>query len=129
MSALPEPLVSGIRQIALASADPAKLADFYHRALGLQVLFETNGMIFMDAGNGVRLMIGAKQPGQETGGDAVCYFEPLIWATAEAAVLAAGGAFMHDAATLQRAAGRELVLRAFKDPEGHSVALLGWRPA
>ncbi len=127
MSALPEPLVSGIRQIALASADPAKLADFYRRALGLQILFETNGMIFLDAGSGVRLMIGAKQADQGIGGDAVCYFEPLIWAAAERAVLAAGGAFMHDAATLQRSEGRELVLRAFKDPEGHSVALLGWR--
>lgn len=129
MSAPPEPLVTGIRQIAFASADPAKLADFYRRALGLQVQFETAGMIFLDAGAGVRLMIGAKQPGQETGGDAVHYFEPLIWAIAERAVSEAGGAFLHDAAVLQKAAGRELALRPFKDPEGHTVALLGWRPA
>ena len=129
MSTPPEPLVSGIRQIAFASGDPAKLADFYRRALGLQILFETGGMIFLDAGAGVRLMIGAKQPGQEVGGDAVHYFEPLIWAIAERAVTDAGGAFLHDAALLQKAPGRELVLRAFKDPEGHTVALLGWRPA
>lgn len=129
MSAPPEPIVHGIRQIALASAEPAKLAEFYSRALGLPVSFETAGMIFLDAGNGLRLMIGAKQPGQETGGDAVIYFEPVIWATAERAVAAAGGAFSHDAVTLQRAEGRELVLRAFKDPEGHALALLGWRAA
>ncbi len=125
----PEPIVTGIRQIALASADPAKLAAFYTRALGLQVLFETGGMIFMDAGAGVRLMIGAKQPEQTIGGDAVFYFEPVIWAAAERAVSAAGGAFIHDAATLQRAEGRDLMLRAFKDPEGHTLALLGWRAA
>ena len=127
MSAPPEPIVTGIRQIALASADPAKLADFYKRALGLPILFETNGMIFLDAGAGLRLMIGAAQPNQTPGGDAVFYFEPVIWAIAEKAVTAAGGAFVHDAVTLQKAEGRELMLRAFKDPEGHTLALIGWR--
>lgn len=127
MSAPPEPIVTGIRQIALASADPAKLAEFYKRALGLPVLFETAGMVFMDAGAGVRLMIGPKHPDQTIGGDAVFYFEPVIWQIAEDAVTAAGGVFAGDANTLQRAAGRELKLRAFKDPEGHTMALIGWR--
>ncbi len=124
----PEPLVTGIRQIALASVDPPKLADFYRRALGLPVLFETGGMVFIDAG-GVRLMIGAKQPEQSLGGDVICYFEPVVWAPAESAVEAAGGIFLHAAVILQRAEGRELALRAFKDPEGHALALLGWRTA
>jgi len=127
MSAPPEPVVSGIRQIAIGSADPQKLAGFYRRALGLPTLFETAGMVFLDAGAGVRLMIGPEQPGQGPGGDAVFYFEPLIWDVAERAVIAAGGAFLHDASTLQRAEGRELKLRPFKDPEGHTLALLGWR--
>jgi hypothetical protein len=30
---------------------------------------------------------------------------------------------------VQRMEGRELALRAFKDPEGHSLALMGWRAA
>ena len=123
----PEPIVTGLRQVALGSADPAKLADFYRRALGLSVLFETGGMVFMEAG-GVRLMIGAKPPGESLGGDAVLYFEPVIWEVAERAVEAAGGVFLHARAALQQAEGRELTLRAFKDPEGHSLALLGWRP-
>ncbi len=123
----PEPIVTGLRQVALGSADPPKLADFYRRALGLNVLFETGGMVFMEAG-GVRLMIGAKPPGESLGGDAVLYFEPVIWDVAERAVEAAGGVFMHARAVLQQAEGRELTLRAFKDPEGHALALLGWRP-
>lgn len=124
----PEPIVTGLRQVALGSTNPAKLAEFYRRALGLNVLFESGGMVFMEAG-GVRLMIGAKPPGETIGGDAVLYFEPIIWDVAERAVEAAGGAFMHPRAVLQQAEGRELTLRAFKDPEGHSLALLGWRPA
>lgn len=123
----PEPIVTGIRQIALASADPRTLAEFYKRALGLAELFETNNMIFLDAGAGVRLMIGPTYGDQKPGGDATLYFEPVIWDVAVRAVEAAGGAFAHDAVPLQRAEGRELVLRAFKDPEGHSVALMGWR--
>ncbi len=128
MNAPPEPIVTGLRQVALASASPKELAEFYRRALGLNVLFETGGMVFMDAGP-VRLMIGPKHPDQQIGGDVICYFEPTIWSVAEQSVVAAGGAFIHDTAILQQAEGRELALRAFKDPEGHALALLGWRPA
>jgi catechol 2,3-dioxygenase-like lactoylglutathione lyase family enzyme len=128
MSANPEPIVTGLRQVALASADPVKLAAFYARALGLTVMFESGGMVFMDGGP-VRLMIGPKHPDQTIGGDTICYFEPVVWEKAEASVTGAGAAFIHDTVVLQRAEGRELVLRAFKDPEGHALALLGWRPA
>ena len=55
------------------------------------------------------------------------YFEPILWDLAESAVMSAGGKFLGAAMTLQRAEGRELKLRAFKDPEGHHLALLGWR--
>jgi catechol 2,3-dioxygenase-like lactoylglutathione lyase family enzyme len=127
MSTPPEPIVTGLRQVALGSMGPTKLADFYRRALGLNVLFETNGMVFMDGG-GVRLMIGAKPPGEPLGGDIILYFEPVIWDIAERAVETAGGAFLHPRITLQKAEGRELQLRAFRDPEGHALALLGWRP-
>jgi catechol 2,3-dioxygenase-like lactoylglutathione lyase family enzyme len=122
----PEPVVTGLRQVALGSADPAKLADFYRRALGLNILFETGGMVFLDGG-GVRVMIGAKPPGETLGGDIVLYFEPVVWDVAERSVQAAGGVFLHPPVALQRAEGRELTLRAFKDPEGHALALLGWR--
>lgn len=122
----PEPIVTGLRQVALGSMDPPKLADFYRRALGLNILFETGGMVFLDGG-AVRVMIGAKPPQETIGGDAVLYFEPIIWDVAERSVEAAGGAFIHPRAVLQQAEGRELSLRAFKDPEGHTLALLGWR--
>ena len=121
-------LIAGINQIALASADPPKLADFYRRALGLTVLFETAGMIFFATG-AARLMIGPKRPDQPIGGDAVVYFEPSDWSAAEAKIEDAGVAFLHGASVLMREPGRELALRPFKDPEGHNLALLGWRPA
>lgn len=127
MTLPPEPIVTGIRQIALGSSNPAQLADFYRRALGMRVLFEANGMVFLDGG-GVRLMIGAKPPGEALGGDIILYFEPVVWSIAERSVEAAGAVFIHPPVPLQRAEGRQLLLRAFKDPEGHSLALLGWAP-
>jgi len=122
------PLLSGICQVALASADPISLVAFYRDTLGLPVLFEAGGMTFFQSG-ATRLMIGHKQPDQSVGGDAVIYFEPRDWSAAESALEGKGIAFTHPAQVLQRAPGRELALRAFKDPEGHTLALLGWRPA
>lgn len=123
----PTPLLSGIAQIALASADQGKLVAFYRDTLGLPVLFEASGMTFFQSG-ATRLMIGAAQPGQSVGGDAVIYFEPRDWSAAETKLEEAGIAFTHPAQVVQQAPGRELALRAFKDPEGHALALLGWRP-
>lgn len=122
----PAPLLSGIAQIALASADPITLVAFYRDKLGLPVLFEASGMTFFQSGT-TRLMIGQAQPGQTIGGDAIIYFEPRDWSAAEAKLEKAGIAFMSGAQVLQKAPGRELVLRAFKDPEGHTLALMGWR--
>ncbi len=125
MNAAP-PLLTGICQIALASADPGALVAFYRDTLGFPVLFETNGMTFFQSG-ATRLMIGAAQPGQQVGGDAILYFEPRDWSSAESALEAKGIAFLHPAQKLQEAPGRELMLRAFKDPEGHTLAIMGWR--
>jgi hypothetical protein len=122
------PLLSGIAQIALASADPIALVCFYRDTLGLPVLFEASGMTFFQSG-ATRLMIGPQQPGQTIGGDAVIYFEPRDWSAAEAKLEQAGVVFSHPAQVLQRAPGRELALRPFRDPEGHQLALLGWRAA
>jgi hypothetical protein len=120
------PLLSGICQIALASADPGLLVAFYRDTLGFPVLFETNGMTFFQSG-ATRLMIGHVQPDQRVGGDAVIYFEPRDWSAAESELEAKGVRFTHPAQKLQEAPGRQLLLRPFKDPEGHALALLGWR--
>lgn len=127
MNAPPQPLISGICQIALTSADPAKLVEYYRDVLGLPVLFEASGMTFFQSG-ATRLMIGPNHHGATIGGeDVTVYLEPRDWSAAEAKLEAAGVAFTHPAQIVQQAPGRELALRAFKDPEGHSMALLGWR--
>lgn len=115
-------------QVALASTDPPRLVAFYRDILGLPVLFDTAGMTFFQTGS-ARLMIGPAQPGQSVGGDAVVYLEPEDWRATEARLERAGIQFLSPPAILQRAEGRELALRAFRDPEGHALAIMGWRPA
>jgi methylmalonyl-CoA/ethylmalonyl-CoA epimerase len=119
--------ITGVTQIALASADPAGLVAFYRDVAGFPFLFEANGMSFLQAG-AVRLMIHALQPSQKAGSNFILYFEPSDWGAAEARLETAGIAFKHEAQVVQRAEGKEMALRAFEDPEGHLLALLGWRP-
>ncbi|ANP47069.1 VOC family protein [Candidatus Viadribacter manganicus] len=119
-------LLTGICQVALASTDPGALVAFYRDTLGLPVLFEASGMTFFQSG-ATRLMVGGAHPGQQIGGDTVLYFEPRDWSAAESALEGKGIAFLHPAQKLQEAPGRELMLRAFKDPDGHTLAIMGWR--
>jgi catechol 2,3-dioxygenase-like lactoylglutathione lyase family enzyme len=128
MSTPPTPLFSRLSQFAIASVDPGKLAQFYSGVLGFRFAFEVGGMHFLEIG-GAHLMIGPNQPDQSIGGDAVFYFEPTAWSATEAALEKAGVAFLNPTIVLQKAEGRELGLRAFKDPEGHTLAMFGWRAA
>ena len=123
----PPALLTGICQIALTSADPGALVAYYRDTLGLAVLFEAGGMTFFQSG-ATRLMIGPDHHRARIGGeDITVYFEPRDWSATETALEERGVAFTAPAQVLQQAPGRELALRAFKDPEGHSLALLGWR--
>jgi catechol 2,3-dioxygenase-like lactoylglutathione lyase family enzyme len=129
MSTPPTPLFTRMSQVALASDDPAKLVAFYRDVLGFRYAFETAGMHFLDIG-GVMFMIGPKYPGMSIGGDATFYFEPTAWGATEAALTKACVTWLNEnAIVLQKAEGRELALRAFKDPEGHTLAMFGWRAA
>ena len=120
------PNLKAIPQVAIASADPDKLAAYYRDVLGLAVQFETAGMTFFGMG-AVRLMIGPAQGSKP--GDKIIYFEPEDFAAAEAALESRGVKFGHAAVPLQRDKGRELALRPFSDPEGNMLAIMGWRPS
>ncbi|MDP3738115.1 MAG: VOC family protein [Hyphomonadaceae bacterium] len=119
------PGIKGMLQLAIAASDPAKLSAYYRETLGLSILFETAGMSFFGAG-GVRLMIGPAQGAKA--GDKILYFEPEDFEAAEAALEANGVKFPAGANVLQREGERELALRPFQDPEGNTLALMGWRP-
>jgi catechol 2,3-dioxygenase-like lactoylglutathione lyase family enzyme len=119
-------LFKGVGQVGIVSGDAPALIAFYRDVLGFPVLFEANGMTFLQAGV-TSLMIGAGEAA--VGKDVILYFEPSDWSAAEAKLEAAGVVFDHAALVVQRAEKREHVLRPFRDPEGRPVYLLGWRAA
>ncbi len=121
-------LFKGVGQVGIVSGDAPKLIAFYRDVLGFPVLFEANGMTFLQAG-ATRLMIGAGDGSLGAAKDVVLYFEPEDWRAAEAKLEAAGVKFEHEAVVVQREQGREHALRPFRDPEGRPVYLLGWRAA
>jgi len=120
------PRLNGLVQIALASPNPAELAEFYRETLGLRQQLETNGMYFFDAG-GTRLMIGPASNPSVDSGETILYFEPADFTQAEEALLRKGVIFIAPAQVLQSQDGKDFVLRPFQDPAGHTLALLGWR--
>jgi methylmalonyl-CoA/ethylmalonyl-CoA epimerase len=124
----PKPF-NGLVQIALGASNPAQTAAFYRDTLGLKVLFETGGMTFLEAAPGVRLMIGPAHGGAAKAEGAYLYFEPADWAETEAHLTREGVAFREASEILQRDGDRELALRFFEDPDGHALAMLGWRAA
>lgn len=123
-----QPLISGFAQIAIASADPHTLAVYYRDVVGLPFLFEAGGMHFLQAGPS-RLMIYGADAQHSVKGGAIVYLEASDWSAAEAKLEANGAAFAHGAQVVMKEPGRELALRPFTDPEGHKLALMGWRPA
>jgi len=122
------PLISGFAQIALFSPDPQKLVAYYRDVVGLPFLFETGGMHFLQAGQS-RLMIYGPSEAHGESGETIVYLEPADWSAAEARLDANGAGFAHAAQVVMQEPARELALRPFTDPDGHKLALMGWRPA
>jgi catechol 2,3-dioxygenase-like lactoylglutathione lyase family enzyme len=112
-------------QIALFSRDLDKARIFYRDVLQLPLLFETGGMMFFQL-KGLRLLVGLTHGEEQRIGGAVLYFDAPDMAAFSRDLEARGVTFPGDTVTLQRGPAGELRLRAFSDPDGNSLALMGW---
>lgn len=118
-----------IAQIALGVHDLEACKAFYRDVLGLPLMFEAGGMAFFECA-GTRLMLGPSHHGKPPQGDAYLYFDAgPDWNQTEQALESRGVVFAGPAEVVQRAPGKEHALRFFKDPEGHALAIMGWRAA
>jgi catechol 2,3-dioxygenase-like lactoylglutathione lyase family enzyme len=111
-------------QVAFTCRDLDRSRTFYRDTLGLPLMFEAGNMLFFQI-EGLRLMIGKEEkPGSAIGG-AVVYFDAPDIDALGAALEAKGVTFERPAETVQRTATHELKLRAFHDPDGNAIALMG----
>jgi catechol 2,3-dioxygenase-like lactoylglutathione lyase family enzyme len=110
-------------QVALTTRDLDRSKAFYRDTLGLPLLFEAGTMIFFDMG-GTRLLIGTENTAGEPGGS-VLYLEAPDIDTLAPTLEAKGVRFLGPSQVVQRTATHELKIRAFRDPDGNVLQLMG----
>lgn len=114
-----------LQQVALTTRDLPRAVGFYRDALGLPLLFESNGMAFFDVA-GMRLMI-AHDPArpQTSRPTSILYFDAPDFEAALERLRATGIALVGPVETVQRTARGELKLQQFEDPDGNALAIMG----
>jgi methylmalonyl-CoA/ethylmalonyl-CoA epimerase len=110
-------------QLALTTRDIDRSRRFYRDTLGLTLLFEVGTMLFFDLG-GTRLLIGSENTGGEPGGS-ILYVDAPDIDTLAPALEAKGVTFLAAAQVVQRTETHELKIRAFRDPDGNTLQLMG----
>ena len=119
---MPDIKVGKIKQVAFAVKDLERSVNFYENTLGLPLLFKADpGMAFFDC-HGIRLLIGEAE--EVTPGGPILYFSvDSIEATYQE--LGDKGAEVIRAPLLTHKTDESgLWLAFFKDPDGHTLALM-----
>jgi catechol 2,3-dioxygenase-like lactoylglutathione lyase family enzyme len=110
-------------QVALTTRDLERSRRFYRDTLGLTLLFEAGTMLFFDLG-GTRLLIGSESTAGEPGGS-ILYLDTPDLDLLGPALEAKGVTFLGPAQVVQRSETHELKIRAFRDPDGNTLQLMG----
>lgn len=116
-----------LQQVALTCRDLDRARGFYRDTLGLPLLFEAGNMLFFQLED-LRLMVGKEEQAGSPIGGSVLYFDAPDIDALGAALEKRGIVFLRPAETVQRTETHELKLRAFRDPDGNALALMGLVP-
>lgn len=120
--------ITGLRQVALTVSDVTRAVEFYRDAVGLTFLFSAGpNLAFLDIG-GVRLMLGAPEPGFSPGASSVLYFKVADIDAAYAAMSARGVSFPKEPHFLAPMPDHDLWLCEFRDLDGNPMALMCEKP-
>lgn len=110
-------------QVALTSRDLERSRQFYRDTLGIPMLFEVGTMMFFDLG-GTRLLVGSENSAGEPGGS-ILYIDAPDIDTLGPALEARGVRFLGPSQVVQSTTSHELKIRAFRDPDGNVLQLMG----
>lgn len=113
-------------QVALTSRDLERSRQFYRDTLGIPLLFEVGTMMFFDLG-GTRLLVGSENTAGEPGGS-ILYIDAPDIDTLGPALEARGVRFLGPSQVVQSTTSHELKIRAFRDPDGNVLQLMGHVP-
>ncbi len=114
--------LGAIKQIALAVKDLEVSVKFYEKTLGLPLLFKAEpGMAFFDIA-GIRLMLS--QAAEVPLGGPILYFSTENFEATYAGLTKAEAETIRAPLMTHKTETSELWLAFFKDPDGHTLALM-----
>jgi methylmalonyl-CoA/ethylmalonyl-CoA epimerase len=120
-------MIQNLGQIALTVRDMERSVAFYRDALGLRFLFApAPTLAFLMIGD-VRLMLSAPEGDFVPGGSTVLYLRVADMDAEHEALVGRGVAFIDAPHLIARMPDHELWMCFFRDPDGHTLALMSER--
>jgi methylmalonyl-CoA/ethylmalonyl-CoA epimerase len=120
-------MIESLGQVALTVRDVERSVAFYRDELGLPFLFApAPTLAFFMIGN-VRLMLSAPEGEFTPGGSTVLYLRVADIEAEHAALTARGVPFIDAPHLIARMPDHELWMCFFRDPDGHTLALMSER--
>jgi methylmalonyl-CoA/ethylmalonyl-CoA epimerase len=120
--------IAALAQVALTVSDVERSLAFYRDTVGLRFLFSAGPTLaFLDIG-GVRLMLSGPEGEFKPGLSSVLYFKVGDILAAHEAMSARGVSFVTPPHFIAAMPDHDLWLCDFRDPDGHTMALMAERP-
>jgi len=116
-----------IGQIGLAVGDVDRAEAFYGEKLGLRKLYRFGDLTFFDCA-GVRLILEKARTAEEILRGSVIYFRCADIALAVRELQARGVPFIEQPHLIAKMDDHDLWMAFFKDPDGHTLALMHEAP-
>ena len=120
--------VTALGQVALTVSDVPRSTAFYRDAVGLRFLFAAGpSLAFLDLGT-ARLMLSAPEGTFTPGSGTVLYLRVADIVASHAAMRGRGVQFVDEPHLVAPMPDHDLWLCFFRDPDGHTLALMCERP-
>ena len=120
-------MIENLGQVALTVRDMERSVAFYRDAVGLRFLFApAPTLAFLMIGD-VRLMLSAPEGDFAPGGSTVLYLRVADIDAEHEALVARGVTFIDAPHLVARMSDHELWMCFFRDPDGHTLALMSER--
>ena len=120
--------VTALGQVALTVSDVPRSTAFYRDAVGLRFQFAAGpSLAFLDLGN-ARLMLSAPEGSFTPGSGTVLYLRVADIVASHAAMRGRGVQFVDEPHLVAPMPDHDLWLCFFRDPDGHTLALMCERP-
>ena len=115
--------ITKIGQVAMMVQDVDRAVAFYRDVLELPFLFRFGDLAFLQCGE-VRLLLEKPQPGAETLGNSILYYQVPDMQQAYATLQERGVNFIDEPHLIAKMADHDLWMVFFHDSEGNTVALM-----